>query len=42
MDVWIDLARGPLFRIAVTILVVGLTYRAGVFVAHIVRGDAGR
>jgi len=37
MDVWIDLARGPLFRIAVAVLVLGLAYRSGVLIAHIVR-----
>jgi nitrate reductase gamma subunit len=35
MDVWIELARGPLFRIALTIMVLGLGYRIGVTVLQI-------
>jgi nitrate reductase gamma subunit len=30
MDAWIDIARGPLFRIALTIMILGLAYRIGV------------
>lgn len=36
MDAWIDLARGPLFRIALTVCVLGLTYRFVVTVVQIV------
>jgi nitrate reductase gamma subunit len=35
MDAWIELARGPLFRISVTIMVLGLGYRIGVAAAQI-------
>ena len=36
MDAWIELARGPLFRIAVAVMAVGLLYRFGVMVTQIV------
>ncbi|MCP4591534.1 MAG: hypothetical protein GY842_12390, partial [bacterium] len=36
MDTWIDLARGPLFRIAITVMVLGLGYRLAVALAQIV------
>ena len=36
MDTWIALARGPLFRIALTICVLGLCYRLGVALWQIV------
>lgn len=36
MDTWIELARGPLFRISLAILVLGLGYRFTVAVAQIV------
>jgi nitrate reductase gamma subunit len=35
MDAWIDFARGPLFRIAFTAMVLGLGYRVGVTVLQI-------
>ena len=35
MDAWIEFARGPLFRIALTIMVLGLAYRFVVAVAQI-------
>jgi nitrate reductase gamma subunit len=35
MDVWIDFARGPLFRIALAVMVLGLGYRIGVTVLQI-------
>ena len=35
MDAWIELARGPLFRIALTVMVLGLGYRVVVTVAQI-------
>ena len=35
MDAWIELARGPLFRIALTIMALGLGYRVVVTVAQI-------
>lgn len=35
MDAWIELARGPLFRIALTVMALGLGYRLAVTVAHI-------
>jgi nitrate reductase gamma subunit len=36
MDTWIELARGPLFRISLAILVLGLGYRFTVAMAQIV------
>lgn len=36
MDAWIDFARGPLFRIALTVFVLGLAYRIVVTVAQMV------
>jgi nitrate reductase gamma subunit len=36
MDTWIELARGPLFRIALAVCVVGLAFRLGVTVTQIV------
>ncbi len=35
MDAWIELARGPLFRIALTVMVLGLAYRVVVTVTQI-------
>ena len=35
MDAWIEFARGPLFRIALTVMVLGLGYRVVVTVAQI-------
>jgi nitrate reductase gamma subunit len=35
MDPWIDFARGPLFRVALTAMVLGLAYRIGVTVLQI-------
>ena len=35
MDTWIEIARGPIFRIALTIMLLGLGYRLAVAVAHI-------
>jgi nitrate reductase gamma subunit len=35
MDAWIDFARGPLFRISLTIMILGLGYRIGVAAAQI-------
>lgn len=35
IDAWIELARGPLFRIALAICVLGLLYRIGVVLAQI-------
>jgi nitrate reductase gamma subunit len=35
MDLWIETARGPLFRIALTVLILGLTYRVVVVVFQI-------
>jgi nitrate reductase gamma subunit len=37
MDTWIALARGPLFRIALAVCLLGLAYHLGNTVAHIVR-----
>ena len=37
MDTWIDLARGPLFRISLAICVLGLGYRLGVAMWQLVR-----
>ncbi len=36
MDGWIDLARGPLFRIALAICVLGLAYRVGVSIMQVI------
>lgn len=36
MDAWIELARGPLFRIALAVLVLGLAYRFGTLLAQVV------
>lgn len=36
MDSWIELARGPLFRVALAILVLGLAYRFVVALAQVV------
>jgi nitrate reductase gamma subunit len=36
MDAWIDLARGPLFRIALAVLVLGLAYRLGTMLSYVV------
>jgi nitrate reductase gamma subunit len=36
MDYWIELARGPLFRISLAVLVLGLAYRFGVALAQVV------
>jgi len=36
MDAWIEFARGPLFRICLTIMAVGVAYRVGVAVVQIV------
>jgi nitrate reductase gamma subunit len=38
VDLWIDLARGPLFRIALVACILGLAYRTGVLVAALVAG----
>ena len=35
MDAWIDIARGPLFRISLAIMILGLGYRVGVTVVQI-------
>jgi nitrate reductase gamma subunit len=35
MDLWIETARGPLFRIALTVMVLGLAYRVAVVVVQI-------
>jgi nitrate reductase gamma subunit len=35
MDLWIEIARGPLFRIALTVMVLGLGYRVAVVVIQI-------
>ena len=35
MDAWIEIARGPVFRIALTVMLLGLGYRLAVAVAHI-------
>ena len=35
MDQWIEIARGPLFRIALTVLILGLGYRVAVVVIQI-------
>ena len=35
MDLWIETARGPLFRIALTIMLLGLGYRVVVVVSQI-------
>ena len=37
MDAWIDFARGPLFRIALTVCLLGLAYRVGNTLWQIVR-----
>ena len=37
MDTWIDLARGPLFRFALAVLVLGLGYRLAVTLAEAYR-----
>ena len=36
MDTWIELARGPLFRIALAALIIGLAYRLGTSVSQVV------
>ncbi len=36
MDAWIDFARGPLFRVALVVCLLGLAYRAGTAVYQIV------
>jgi nitrate reductase gamma subunit len=36
MDTWIELARGPFFRISLAILILGLGYRFGVAIAQVV------
>lgn len=36
MDAWIEIARGPLFRIALAVLIFGLLYRVGAAMAQIV------
>ncbi len=36
IDAWIELARGPFFRIALAVCVLGLSYRIGVVVAQVV------
>jgi nitrate reductase gamma subunit len=36
MDAWIDFARGPLFRVALVVCLLGLAYRAGTTVYQIV------
>ncbi len=36
MDTWIDLASGPLFRIALTVMILGLGYRLAVTLTQIV------
>ncbi len=36
MDAWIELARGPLFRIALAVVVLGLGYRLVATVAHLI------
>jgi len=36
MDTWIELARGPLFRISLTIMVLGLAYRVGLILAQLI------
>jgi len=41
MDSWIELARGPLFRVALAILVLGLVYRFSVAVVQIVNAWSG-
>ena len=35
MDGWIEFARGPLFRIALTVCVLGLGYRIAILVGQI-------
>jgi len=35
MDAWIELARGPFFRIALSLMVLGLGYRLAVTISHI-------
>jgi nitrate reductase gamma subunit len=35
-DTWIEIARGPLFRLALAVLLLGLLYRVGVVAAQIV------
>lgn len=35
MDLWIEIARGPLFRIALTVMVLGLAYRLVVVILQI-------
>jgi nitrate reductase gamma subunit len=35
MDTWIELARGPLFRLSLAVLVLGLGYRFGVAIAQV-------
>lgn len=37
MDQWIDVARGPMFRVAITIFVLGAVYRVSVMVVQAVR-----
>jgi nitrate reductase gamma subunit len=36
MDIWIEFARGPFFRISLAILILGLGYRFGVAIAQVV------
>ncbi len=36
MDAWIELARGPLFRVCATVCILGLVYRLGVTITQIV------
>ncbi len=36
MDAWIELARGPLFRIALAALLIGLVYRLGTAAAQVI------
>jgi hypothetical protein len=36
MDTWIEIARGPLFRLSLAVLLLGVLYRVGVVVAQIV------
>ena len=38
MEAWIELVRGPLFRVSLAVCVLGLGYRVAVAVAHIVGG----
>lgn len=36
LDTWIEIARGPLFRLALAVLILGVAYRVGVVLAQIV------